>query len=51
MTGINKRSTDPKVDQKKMKKPDFNPFYGGSGFLKPAIDKVNNALGGKKKKK
>lgn len=46
MTGINKRSNDPKVDQKKVK---INPLYGSFGVIKGVADTINK-LGGPKKK-
>ena len=46
MTGINKRSNDPKGDQKKVK---VNPLYGSFGVIKGVAD-VINSLGKPKKK-
>lgn len=41
MSGINKRSNDPRADQKKAKFNDLNPLYGTSSV----IEYVNRALG------
>lgn len=47
MSGMNKRSTDPKADQKKLK---VNPAYGSFGLIKSVGD-VFKGAGDKKKKK
>lgn len=47
MSGINKRSTDPRADQKKMK---VNPLYNTSAMIKASGDKFKEAVKKKKKK-
>lgn len=41
MPGLNKRSNDPKSDQKKL---EINPLYNTSALLKAAIDRVSEAM-------
>ena len=51
MPGINKRSNDPRADQKKDKGIKINPLFNTSSILKGVIDKVGPILGGEDKNK
>lgn len=48
MTGLKKRSTDPKVDQKKLK---VNPLYNTSSLIKAVSDKLDEVFHTQKKKR
>lgn len=48
MTGINKRSNDPKVDQTKLK---INPLYNTASIIKAVGDVLEKTIGSKPKKK
>lgn len=47
MTGIRKRSSDPRADQKKIK---INPLYNTSAIIKSVGDTLRSTLGTDKKK-
>ena len=49
MTGIRKRSNDPKADQSKFGQ--INPLYNTSALIKSVSDRLEKVLGGSSKKK